>query len=242
MSGYNLNELLPEAGFNVARALVGTESTCVTVLEATVHLLESPKVRTLTVIGYEDAATAADHVPAVLEHKPLGLEGMDETLAKDMTLVGIHDQELSLMPKGGGWLIVEFGGETKEEADEKARALVADLEKDKRNGPIGTKIYDDEAQEAHIWEVREAGLGATAFIPGKPDTYEGWEDSAVPPERLGDYLRALGKLAGKYGYESALYGHYGQGCVHARWNFDLVTAEGIAAFRSFLDEASDLVL
>jgi FAD/FMN-containing dehydrogenase/Fe-S oxidoreductase len=242
VSGYNLNELLPEAGFNVARALVGTESTCVTVLEATVHLLESPKVRTLTVIGYEDAATAADHVPAVLEHKPLGLEGMDETLAKDMTLVGIHDQELSLMPKGGGWLIVEFGGETKEEADEKARALVADLEKDKRNGPIGTKIYDDEAQEAHIWEVREAGLGATAFIPGKPDTYEGWEDSAVPPERLGDYLRALGKLAGKYGYESALYGHYGQGCVHARWNFDLVTAEGIAAFRSFLDEASDLVL
>jgi FAD/FMN-containing dehydrogenase/Fe-S oxidoreductase len=242
VSGYNLNELLPEAGFNVAGALVGTESTCVTVLEATVHLLESPKVRTLAVIGYEDAATAADHVPAVLEHKPLGLEGMDETLAEDMTLVGIHDQELSLMPEGGGWLIVEFGGETKGEADEKARALIAELEKDKRHGPTGTKIYDDEAQEAHIWEVREAGLGATAFIPGKPDTYEGWEDSAVPPERLGEYLRALGKLAAKYGYESALYGHYGQGCVHARWNFDLVTADGIAAFRSFLDEASDLVL
>jgi FAD/FMN-containing dehydrogenase/Fe-S oxidoreductase len=242
VSGYNLNELLPEAGFNVAGALVGTESTCVTVLEATVHLLESPKVRTLAVIGYEDAATAADHVPLVLEHKPLGLEGMDETLAEDMTLVGIHDRELSLMPEGGGWLIVEFGGETKEEADEKARALVAELEKDKRNGPTGTKIYDDKAQEEHIWEVREAGLGATAFIPGKPDTYEGWEDSAVPPERLGEYLRALAKLAAKYEYESALYGHYGQGCVHARWNFDLVTADGIATFRSFLDEASDLVL
>ena len=90
--------------------------------------------------------------------------------------------------------------------------------------------------------MREAGLGATAFVPGKPDTYEGWEDSAVPPERVGDYLRALGKLAGKYGYESALYGHYGQGCIHARWNWDLVTRDGIRTFRRFLDEASDLVL
>jgi len=242
VSGYNLNELLPERGFNVARALVGTESTCVTVLEATVHLIESPPVRSLVVIGYEDAPTAADHVPAALEHRPLGLEGMDDTLAEDMTLVGIHDEDLSMLPPGGGWLIVEFGGETKEEADEKARALMDDLGKDKRNGPTGMKLYDDPVQEDHIWKVREAGLGATAFIPGKPDTYEGWEDSAVPPDRVGDYLRELGKLASKYGYESAMYGHYGQGCIHARWNFDLVTAHGIEQFRSFLDEASDLVL
>jgi FAD/FMN-containing dehydrogenase/Fe-S oxidoreductase len=242
VSGYNLNELLPERGFNVARALVGTESTCVTVLEATVHLIESPPVRSLVVVGYEDAATAADHVPKVLEHKPLGLEGMDQTLAEDMTLVGIHDEDLSMLPPGEGWLIVEFGGDSKEEADERARALIADLEKDKRHGPTGTKLYDDAVQEEHIWKVREAGLGATAFIPGKPDTYEGWEDSAVPPERVGDYLRKLGELAGKYGYQSALYGHYGQGCIHARWNFDLVTAHGIEQFRSFLDEAADLVL
>ncbi len=90
--------------------------------------------------------------------------------------------------------------------------------------------------------MREAGLGATAFLPGRPDTYEGWEDSAVPPERLGDYLRALRRLTSRYGYESALYGHYGQGCVHARWNFDLVTREGIETWRRFLDEAAELVL
>src|SRR2546423_1743187 len=106
----------------------------------------------------------------------------------------------------------------------------------------GMKLYDDPAGEQHIWEVREAGLGATAFIPGKADTYEGWEDSAVPPDRLGEYLRRLSKLAEKYEYESALYGHYGQGCIHARWNFDLVTRDGIRVFRRFLDEASDLVL
>jgi FAD/FMN-containing dehydrogenase/Fe-S oxidoreductase len=241
ISGYNLEELLPERGFNVAGALVGTESTCVTILEATVHLVPSPRVRSLVIAGYEDAPAAADQVPAVLEHKPLGLEGMDDTLIEDMTLVGMHKEDLSLLPEGRGWLVVEFGGETKDEADERARALMAELEHSGA-GFKEAKLFDDPEQEAHVWEVREAGLGATAFIPGKEDTYEGWEDSAVPPERVGDYLRDLKKLAGKYGYESALYGHYGQGCIHARWNFDLKTAEGIKTFRRFLDEASDLVL
>jgi FAD/FMN-containing dehydrogenase/Fe-S oxidoreductase len=241
ISGYNLNELLPESGFNVAAALTGTESTCVTILEATVRLVHSPPVRSLLVVGYDDAPTAGDHVPAVLEHKPLGLEGMDEKLAEDMTLVGLHDQALSMLPEGAGWLVIEFGGETKEESDEKARALMTDLKKE-GGGLKGLKLYDDPEQEGHVWEVREAGLGATAFIPGKPDTYEGWEDSAVPPGRVGDYLRDLQKLGSRFGYESALYGHYGQGCIHARWNFDLKTADGIKTFRRFIEEASDLVL
>jgi FAD/FMN-containing dehydrogenase/Fe-S oxidoreductase len=240
VSGYNLDRLLPEAGFNVAGALVGTESTCVTVLEATVRLIESPPARSLVVLGYDDAPTAGDHVPEVREHRPLALEGIDDTLLTDMGLVGIHDEDLSLLPDGRGFLLVEFGGETKEEADDKARALMAEAKKHK--GLKGMKLYDDPGSEAHLWEVREAGLGATAFIPGKPDTYEGWEDSAVPPERVGDYLRELTKLASRYSYESALYGHYGQGCIHARWNFDLVTKDGIRTFRRFLDEASDLVL
>jgi FAD/FMN-containing dehydrogenase/Fe-S oxidoreductase len=242
VSGYNLDRLLPENGFDVARAVTGTESTCVTVLEATVHLIDSPPCRSLLVVGYEDAATAGDHVPAVLEHRPLGLEGVDDVLLEDMKLVHLHDEDLSMMPEGRGFLLVEFGGDTKAEADEKAQALLADLRKDKAHGPTGSKLYDDPDAEQHIWEVREAGLGATAFIPGKEDTYEGWEDSAVPPERVGDYLRELRKLASKYGYESALYGHYGQGCIHARWNFDLKSKDGISTFRRWLDEASDLVL
>ena len=241
VSGYNLDELLPERGFNVARALVGTEGTCVTILEATVHLVESPPCRTLLVAGYDDAPTAADHVPDVLEHEPLGLEGVDEQLIEDMTMLGKHQHDLSLLPDGRGWLLVELGGDTKEEADEKARALEHDLKR-KRGGLRGVKIYDDPESEEHVWGVREAGLGATAFLPGKPDTHEGWEDSAVPPERLGEYLRKLKKLTDRYGYDSALYGHYGQGCVHARYNFDLVTREGIETFRRFLGEAADLVL
>jgi FAD/FMN-containing dehydrogenase/Fe-S oxidoreductase len=240
VSGYNLDRLLPEKGFNVAAALVGTESTCVTILEATVELIPSPPVRSLLVLGYEDEAIAGDHVTGVREHEPLGLEGIDHVLVEDMRLVGLHDEDISLLPEGRGYLLVEFGGETKEEADEKAHALMAEAKKHK--GLRGMKLYDDRRSEQHLWDVREAGLGATAFIPGKADTYEGWEDSAVPPERVGEYLRELRRLASKYDYESALYGHYGQGCIHARWNFDLVTREGIRTFRSFLDDASDLVL
>jgi FAD/FMN-containing dehydrogenase/Fe-S oxidoreductase len=238
VSGYNLDRLLPENGFDVARALVGTEGTCVTILEATVHLLERPKERSLLVVGYHDAADAADHVPEVLEHGPIGLEGLDDVLVEDMTLVGIHDRELSLMPEGRGWLVIEFGGETKAEADDKARGLMKTL----AGSAVDMKLYDDPEQEQHVWEVREAGLGATAFVPGKEDAWEGWEDSAVPPDRVGEYIRELRKLAKRYDYESALYGHYGQGCIHARWNFDLRTADGIATWRRFLDEAADLVL
>ena len=241
VSGYNLDDLLPEKDFHVARALAGTEGTCVTVLEATVHLIHSPRCRSLVVAGYEDAAVAADHVPIVMEHKPLGLEGVDHLLIEDMTLLGKHVHELSLLPDGDGWLVIEVGGDTKREADDRGREIIAALEKAK-GGLKGIKLYDDPEGEQHIWEVREAGLGATAFVPGQADTYEGWEDSAVPPERLGDYLRALKKLTDRYEYRSAMYGHYGQGCVHARWNFDLSSAQGIAKWRRFLDDAADLVL
>jgi FAD/FMN-containing dehydrogenase/Fe-S oxidoreductase len=241
VSGYNLDDLLPENGFDVAGALTGTEGTCAMVLEATVDLVHSPTHRSLLVLGYENEYEAADHVLEVLDAKPLGCEGVDGVLLEDIKAVGIHEEHLSMLPDGHGFLLVEFGGETKQEADEKAHTLMAQLKKG-TGAPIGMKLYDDKEQEEHIWRVREAGLGATAFIPGKPDTYEGWEDSAVPPERLGRYLRDIRKLGGKYGYESALYGHYGNGCVHARWNFDLTSKPGIRAFRSFLDEAADLVV
>jgi FAD/FMN-containing dehydrogenase/Fe-S oxidoreductase len=241
VSGYNLDDLLPEKSFDVAHALAGTESTCVTILEATVELLHSPPKRSLVVVGYQSAEDAGHAVPHALEHRPLGLEGVDETLITDMTMLGKHYEDLSLLPDGRGWLLIETGGETKEEADARAQDVIKTLEKAKPR-PSGAKLYDDPRREQHVWAVREAGLGATAFVPGKPDAYEGWEDSAVPPERVGDYVRELGALGRKYGYESALYGHYGQGCIHARWNFDLSTVDGIKKYRSFVDEASDLVL
>ncbi len=240
VSGYNLEGLLPENGFNLAYTLVGSEGTCVTVLEATLNLVHSPPSRSLVVVGFADIYAAAAQVMAAREHKPVALEGFDETLIDDNRQLGIHLEELRMLPSGSGWLMAEFGGETKDEADERAAAFIAHMRK--ASGYTGEKLYDNESSEEKIWEVRESGLGATAFVPGDPDTYEGWEDSAVPPEKLSEYLRDLRHLFEKYGYGCALYGHFGQGCVHTRIDWDPHTAEGVRKWRSFLDEASDLVL
>jgi FAD/FMN-containing dehydrogenase/Fe-S oxidoreductase len=240
VSGYNLDDLLPERGFHVARALSGTEGTCVTVLEAQLHLVPSPRAKSLLVLGYKDVYEAGDHVMEILEARPMGLEGLDDILVRDMKKKHIHPKDITLLPEGGGWLMVEFGGETKEESDEKAMRLMDRLKK-LPNAP-SLKLFDDEAEEEHLWKVRESGLGATARIPGEPDAWEGWEDSAVPPDQVGPYLRNLRKLFRKYGYNCSLYGHFGQGCIHTRIDFDLKTAGGVDHFRKFLDEAGDLVV
>ncbi len=240
VSGYNLDDLLPERGFHVARALGGSEGTCVTILEARLHLVPSPRAMTLLVLGYKDVYEAGDHVPEILEAGPMGLEGLDDILVRDMKKKGIHPKDITLLPEGGGWLLVELGGENKDESDARARELMDRLKK-LPNAP-SMKMFDDEAEEEHLWKVRESGLGATARIPGEPDAWEGWEDSAVPPDQVGPYLRNLRALFQKYGYNCSLYGHFGQGCIHTRIDFDLKTAGGVEHFRKFLDEAGDLVL
>ncbi len=241
VSGYNLPALLPENGFDIARALVGSEGTCALILEATLRLVYSPPARSLLVLGYPDVYHAGDHVPEILEAKPVGLEGLDDQLISDMTKKGLHPEGVRILPEGNGWLLVEFGGANKQEADDRARELMDTLKK-KRHAPA-MKLFDDRKHEGIIWKVRESGLGATARVPGqKADSWEGWEDSSVAPEQLGRYLRELRKLFEKYGYHCSLYGHFGQGCVHTRIDFDLYTEPGISTYRSFMYDASDLVL
>jgi FAD/FMN-containing dehydrogenase/Fe-S oxidoreductase len=240
ISGYGLDELLPENGFNLARALVGSESTCVTILEATLDLVPWPPAQALVVLGYPDVYQAGDHLPEVLAHEPMALEGIDDRLVGYMRKKGLHSGEFGVLPAGGGWLIVQFGGQDQEEADAKAHALLDDLATSA--DPPAAKLVDDPAEEAKVWQIRESGLGATARVPGERDTWPGWEDSAVPPDKVGAYLRDLRKLYDEYGYDPSLYGHFGQGCVHCRVDFDLYTAEGVRAWRAFLDEAADLVV
>jgi FAD/FMN-containing dehydrogenase/Fe-S oxidoreductase len=240
VSGYNLDELLPENGFNVARALCGTESTCVTVLEATLKLVPSPPVRALVVLGYPDIYTAGDHITEILEHKPVGLEGIDDVLIDGMKKKRLHPEDFELLPEGKGWLLVEFGGNTKEEADAKANSFMHVLGKQK--GAPTMRLYDAPFAEKDIWDIRESGLGGSARIPEEPDAWEGWEDSAVPPERLGRYLRDFRALLGKYGYGCTLYGHFGQGVVHTRINFGLKDRDGVAAYERFGYEAAELVV
>ena len=240
VSGYNLPDLLPENGFNVAKALVGSECTCVLVLGAKVKLVYDPPARSLLVLGYHDIFTAGDHVLDPAKFDPVGLEALDDTFIEYMQRKGMHPPELKLLPEGRGWLLVEFGGKDRNESHTNARRCMEELKQ--TQNPPSMKLFDDPAEEELVWHLREEGLGASAKVPGIPDNHEGWEDSAVAPERLGGYLRDLSKLFQKYHYEGPLYGHFGQGCVHTRITFDLETAPGIHSFREFVKEAADLVV
>jgi FAD/FMN-containing dehydrogenase/Fe-S oxidoreductase len=239
VSGYNLDELLDENGFHVARALVGSEGTCATVVSATLNLTASPPFRVLTVLSFTDAFMAADVVPRVLEHSPIGLEGFDGMIVDFMRRKKLALDDVALLPPGRGFLLVEMGAWDAAEAQAKAEALVR-AACAWPEAPV-TRIYND-ADAARIWHVRDSALGATAFVPGEPERHEGWDDAGIPPAHLGSYLRKLSALMTEFGYNSPLYGHYGQGCVHMRINFDFRTVEGVRNFRAFLDRAADLVL
>ncbi|HWM93064.1 MAG TPA: FAD-binding and (Fe-S)-binding domain-containing protein [Thermoanaerobaculia bacterium] len=227
VSGYNLDELLPEKGFHVARTLAGTEGTCVTFLEATVRLVPAPRSRVLLVLGYPDIFSAADHVMEILEAGPIGLEGMDRFLVENDFTRHSYREVLASLPSGGAWLLVEL------ESVETARRLAARLP--------DALVIEDPAGQAAVWSVREAAVGTTSRDPRLGDAWPGWEDAAVPPSRLSAYLREFKALLGRFGYGAALYGHFGEGCLHARINFDLATSEGVKRYRAFLEEAADLV-
>jgi FAD/FMN-containing dehydrogenase/Fe-S oxidoreductase len=238
VSGYNLPDLLPEHGFDLARALVGSEGTCAFLLEATVRLVWSPPARVLVVLAYPDVFAAADAVPEILTYEPIGLEGFDDRLMNDMDRIGLFPQSRRLLPDGGGWLLVETGAAEPGEALAAARRIVDGV----AAHAVSARIFERREEAARVWQLRQAALGATAHVPGSALTWEGWEDAAVAPEKLGSYLRGLRALLDRYGYAGDLYGHFGQGCVHTRTDFDLVTKEGIAKFRAFISDAADLVI
>jgi FAD/FMN-containing dehydrogenase/Fe-S oxidoreductase len=242
VSGYNLNDLLPENGFNVARALVGSESTLVTVLEATLHLVPAPKARSVVMLGFADIYTAAECALEVLPFHPTACEGLDELLFEYVKKKGDESAALAILPKGPAFLLVEFGGESKEDSDDQANRMIAHVKGLGQRAPVDHKLYDNPEQEKMIWDVREGALGSTAWIPGHTDTWPGFEDSAVPVENVAPYLRELRPLFRKYGYNPSLYGHLGQGCIHCRVGFDLYTRPGIETYKKFMHEAVDLVV
>jgi len=240
VSGYNLNHLLPENGFHVARALVGSEGTCVTILEATCRLVESPPARVLLVIGWPDVYICADHVPQIMEHRPIGLEGFDDVVVNASRHKGINLDAIALLPEGCGWLMVEFGAETAADAEAQARNLMETL--GRSPAPPNMRLFTDQKQARRIWDVRESSLGVTAHVPGEPLRWEGFEDSAVGPDKLGAYLRDLRKLMQAHKFDGSFYGHFGHACVHTRMDYDLESTEGIRRFRLFMEEAADLVV
>ena len=237
VSGFNLDELLPEQGFNPARALVGTEGTCAIVLEAKVRLIHSPQHRALVGVGYKDAFIAADHVPEVLRFDPIGYEGFEGAIVDGLRAKGAAN--LDLLPEGRGIVMVEFGADDPEQAKELAQQLI-DYLKEAPEAP-NTRLYTKE-EARHVWNLRESGPRAAAFAPGAKAQWEGWDDAAVAPEKLGGYLRDIRKLLDEYGYTGAFYGHYGHGCIHMRVSFDFQSEAGIRAYKEFVERAADLVV
>ena len=239
VSGYNLDELLPENGFHVARSLVGSEGSCVTVLGANLQLTDSPPHRRLVALGFPDPFIAADHVPALLEFKPIGLEGFDGMLVDFMLRKKLAVDDVVLLPPGKGHLLVELGAWSTQDVDAQVDSLMSAVGS-MDVVPVARAYSPEEAKR--VWRVRESALGATVYVPGEPHGWEGWEDSAVAPEQLGSFLRQTFALMKEYGYRSPMYGHFGQGCVHLRINFDLESEAGIRNFREFLDRATDIVV
>lgn len=240
VSGYNLDSLLPEYGVDLAGLLVGSESTLVTVLRAEIALVPRPPATALTVLGFDDIYRAADAVPMILAHRPAALEGLDHRLIQLEHTRHLAEPALRQLPDGSAYLMVQFDADNRAEADRRACAMAEELG---RRADADSTMLDDPQREAELWAAREAGLGATAYPPRGAETHEGWEDAAVPPERLGEYLRDFDRLLDRFGYESSsLYGHFGHGCVHTRIPFDLRTAAGIANYRAFAEDSARLVV
>ncbi|WP_148572839.1 FAD-binding and (Fe-S)-binding domain-containing protein [Nocardioides caldifontis] len=226
VSGYSFEHLLPENGRSLDRFLVGSEGTLAVVTEATVRLVEDAPVRVLAVLGYPSMADAADAVPALLAQQPVACEGMDERIT---AVVGTTPD----LPRGSGWLLVELTGGTLAEAEARAAGVVAVA------GALDARVLTDVVEQLAIWRIREDGAGLASRAT-RPPGQAGWEDAAVPPDRLGDYLRSFDALLVEHGYRGVPYGHFGDGCVHVRIDFDLESGQGRAGYRRFVEEAARL--
>lgn len=237
VSGYNLDELLPERQFHLARALVGSEGTCAVVVEAKLRLIHSPQQRTLVALGFPDVFIAADYAPEVLPLNPIGLEGLEGSIVEGLKRK--NDPNVHLLPEGGGFLLVEFGSDDAAESRALAERLVAKM--NSLPSPPTARIYSS-AEAKRVWQVREAGPRASTFAPGAAPEWEGWDDAAVPPEKLGAYLRGIRKLLDEYRYKASFYGHFGHGCIHMRVTFDLQSEAGIRNYAEFITRAADLVV
>ncbi|MFJ3696261.1 FAD-binding and (Fe-S)-binding domain-containing protein [Streptomyces sp. NPDC090052] len=234
VSGYSLEHLLPERGFDVPRALVGSEGTLALTLAARVRLVRDEPQRILIALGYPTMADAADAVPAILPYAPVACEGLDARIVR-VVVDWKGAASVPELPRGEGWLLVELAGESSAALVADAGRLIADA------GALDSRIVVDAAHAAALWRIREDGAGLASRTPAGDPAHSGWEDAAVPPEQLGGYLREFEGLLAEHRLTGLPYGHFGDGCVHIRIDFPLGSADGTRALREFLFQAGELV-
>jgi FAD/FMN-containing dehydrogenase/Fe-S oxidoreductase len=233
VSGYALDALLPENRFDVGRLLVGAEGTLGVVTEADVRLVADPPHRVMGVLGFENMVAAAAAVPAILSFKPIACEGLDSRITD--VVRQLRPGSLPDMPRGAGWLFVEFAGDDRRELEAKVAAAASACQ------TVGFRHVQSAAEAAALWKVREDGSGLVARTHGGRPAHAGWEDAAVPPQHLADYLAQFEDLLSHHGLTGVPYGHFGDGCVHVRIDFDLDDRSGRGRYAEFLDDAARLV-
>jgi len=241
VSGYNLDQLLPENHFNVARALVGSEGTCISILQARVRLIEKPAFTRLIVLGFNDIFLAGDAVGDILPFTPIAMEGLDWGIVGGLQERNLKAHEVSLLPDGQAWILVELAASTSQIVEQNVTRFVDSM---LANELIQSVKSIDPQDELLIWSIREQGASATSMSldPNGTDPIVGWEDTAVDPLQLGDYLREFQALVDRYHYTTCLYGHFGDGCIHARITFDTRSEQGVAQWRAFSNEIAQLVV
>ncbi|GAA3569880.1 FAD-binding and (Fe-S)-binding domain-containing protein [Microlunatus spumicola] len=230
VSGYSLEHLLPERGFDVARFLAGTEGTLAVITGATVRLVADAPYKQLVALGYASMAEAADAVMAVLAHRPTAVEGLDRRIV-DVVRRRRGPSAVPPLPRGDGFMLVEVVGDDPAEVAARAARVLADA------GALDGFAVQDPVEALALWKIREDGAGLAGVSLAEP-AYPGWEDAAVPPARLGDYLRDFDALLTDFGLDALPYGHFGDGCVHARIDFPLTSPGGSATYRRFVEAAA----
>lgn len=238
VSGFHLEELLPERGFNVARALAGSEGTCAIVVRAVIRVVPRARHIGLVCLGYDDTVQSARDVPDILGLRPSAVEALDSSIV-DIMRGRRGESSVESLPRGAAFLLVEFDAESEKDAEERCAQLVRALKETGR--AVDYTVITDPTERAKLWRVREDGAGLSSRRLDGVQTWPGWEDSAVAPERLADYLSELLPLVERYGYSSYLYGHFGAGCVHMRLDCDFTSARGRSTWNDFIREAAELV-
>ncbi|MBM2614759.1 FAD-binding oxidoreductase [Actinoplanes sp. LDG1-06] len=233
VSGYAVQHLLPER-FDLTQAFVGSEGTLGIITKATVRLVVDSPVRVVVVLGFKDIVAAGEASPAVVAHRPTSCEGLDSRLL-DVLRARRGPDAVPPLPRGGAWLFVELAGDELGEVEARARELAGDGIAD------DALVVTDPATQARLWRIREDGAGLAGRSPADRPAWPGWEDAAVPPEKLGAYLARFDELVATYGMSSAPFGHFGDGCMHVRLDFPLDQPGGTKVMRDFVVDAAKLV-
>jgi FAD/FMN-containing dehydrogenase/Fe-S oxidoreductase len=240
IAGYALHRLLPDNSYNVAGLLCGSEGGFAATLQATVGLTALPTAKVMCVIGFGGSIASADCAPVLLRHAPLTMESVNVDLVERLPAEVRTAAIKAGLAAGQAWLLVEMGGDDLTSAISAAETMLEEL-RDSGTSVSASLVTDPKAQGV-LWRCRTDAAGLATRRADGAEAWGGWEDAAVPPERLGNYLRGLDDLLGRYGLSGAYYGHFGEGCMHMRIDFDLLSARGLVAFRSFVEEATDLVV